>query len=101
MISNQLVISKENHAARVAFSETALVRNHDDRHGGRFVELSNEVRDFRAGLLSKCPGFFGQQSSLLLAAVKFGRAMSRSRTQTYVTPTPAGTITKASSASTD
>jgi len=48
-----------------------------------------------------CPGFFGQQSSLLLAAVKFGRAMSRSRTQTYVTPTPAGTITKASSASTD
>jgi hypothetical protein len=27
--------------------------------------------------------------------------MSRSRTQTYVTPTPAGTITKASSASTD
>jgi hypothetical protein len=56
MISNQLVISKENHAARVAFSETALVRNHDDRHGERFVELSNEVRDFRAGLLSKLPG---------------------------------------------
>jgi len=115
MITNQFGISKEDHAARVAFSQTALVCNHDDRHGERFIELSNEVHDFRARLtVEVARGFVGQQeprgwlikapsqqSSLLLAAIKLGRAMSQSRTQTNATPTPAETITKASSAPAD
>ena len=102
MITNQFGISKEDHAARVAFSQTALVCNHDDRHGERFIELSNEVHDFRARLtVEVARGFVGQQSSLLLAGIKLGRAMSQSRTQTNATPTPAETITKASSAPAD
>jgi hypothetical protein len=62
LITNQFAIPKENHAARVAFSQTALVRNHDDRHGERFIELSNEVHDFCARLtVEVARGFVGQQ----------------------------------------
>jgi hypothetical protein len=62
LITNQLPSPRKNHAARVAFSETALVRNHDDRHGERFIELSDEVHDFRARLtVEDARGFVGQQ----------------------------------------
>ena len=62
----------------------------------------NEVHDFRAHLtVEVARGSVGQQSSLLLAAVKFGRARSQSRTQTNATLTSAGTITQASPASAD
>jgi hypothetical protein len=89
-ITNQFAISQESHAARLAFSATALVRNHDDRHGERFIELSNGVlisvpvycRGCTRGFASpqeprdrliKAPS---QQSSLLLlAAGKFRSAM--------------------------
>src|SRR5580693_2084489 len=88
LIPDQFPIREKDHAAGIALGESAFVRNHDDRHAQRFVELSNEVHDFRTRLAVEIAGGLIRQQELrlinqcscergplLLAARKFGRTM--------------------------